>query len=550
MNRPDAAADKMATEVTEDSPLLASGRDNPRVESGHRATHTKDDIPIASEPSTSRLIVVMSSIWLGCFLAALDSTIIATLSAPISASFNSLSLISWLASAYFIANAALQPLSGRLTDILSRRTGLVFSNIFFCAGNLICGLAGKEWVMIFGRIIAGMGGGGLNAISTFVGSDLVPLSKRGVWQGFGNICYGVGAGVGGVFGGWIGDTWGWRYAFLVQVPPTIISGILVFFLVDIPVRQGNKSAWKRIDVLGAVALIVTLVFLLLGVSSGGNIVPWTHPLVLVSLPLSALSLLFFIYVESTHASEPIIPVRLLLDRTVLSACLTNWFTSMAHLALLFYGPIYFQVKGLSATQAGVRLIPSSIGTAVGSICTGLIMRWTGRYYFLGVGFLLIYVLSLAIVSTFNLTSPTWEPFVVFFCIGIGYSGMLTVTLLALISAVAHEHQAVVTSASYAFRSTGSTIGITIASSVFQNVLKIELWNRLGGQKDAGKVIDKLRDSLDEIKKMPPGWKSVVMDIYMDALRSMFLTTLGLGVLGLLVSLAMREHTLYSTLARK
>ncbi|KAL8825964.1 MAG: hypothetical protein Q9191_004093 [Dirinaria sp. TL-2023a] len=550
MNRPEAAVDPGIAGVTEDSPLLANGKDDSRVESGPRVTHSNDSVPIADEPGTGRLLLVMSSIWLGCFLAALDSTIIATLSAPISASFNSLSLISWLASAYLIANAALQPLSGRLTDILSRRTGLIFSNVFFFAGNLICGLARSEWVMILGRVIAGMGGGGLNAISTFVGSDLVPLRKRGIWQGFGNICYGVGAGLGGVFGGWISDTWGWRYAFLAQVPLTVVSGILVFFFVDIPVKQSDRSAWKRIDVLGAVTLIVTLVLLLTGVNSGGNIVPWTHPLVLVSLPLSAVSLLAFIYVESAHALEPIIPVRLLLDRTVLSACFTNWFTSMSTFALLFYGPIYFQVKGLSATQAGVRLIPQSLGTAVGSICTGLIMRWTGRYYFLGVGVLSIYVLSLATTSTFNLTSPAWEPFVVFLLAGIGYSGMLTVTLLALISAVAHEHQAVVTSASYAFRSTGSTLGITIVSAVFQNVLKIELWNRLGGRKDAAKVIDRLRDSLDEIKKLPPDWKSEVMDIYMDALRGVFLTTLALGALGFLVSLAMREHTLYSTLARK
>ena len=210
---------------SEHTPLLGtdSGKTIPDDVSNHRedaesATHTQDedDAPIAEEPSTAKLLSVMGSIWFGTFLAALDSTIVATLSAPISASFNSLSLLSWLASAYFIANAALQPLSGRLTDIFSRRTGLIYSNIFFALGNLICGLATSEGVMIFGRVVAGMGGGGLTAISTFVGSDLVPLRRRGVWQGLGNIAFGLGAGLGGVFGGWINDTWGWRKAFLIQ----------------------------------------------------------------------------------------------------------------------------------------------------------------------------------------------------------------------------------------------------------------------------------------------------------------------------------------------
>lgn len=210
---------------SETSPLLgdSNGKINPNdgpSQEGNTGdageSRDENDVPFADEPSTGKLLLVMGSIWCGTFLAALDSTIVATLSAPISASFNSLSLLSWLASAYFIANAAIQPLSGRLTDILSRRTGLIFSNVFFAAGNLICGLATSEGVMIFGRVIAGMGGGGLNAISTFVGSDLIPLRRRGVWQGFGNICFGVGAGLGGVFGGWINDTWGWRKAFLIQ----------------------------------------------------------------------------------------------------------------------------------------------------------------------------------------------------------------------------------------------------------------------------------------------------------------------------------------------
>lgn len=217
-------AGKTSSETT---PLLGNDNTNAasddvsnREEDSHDACHSRDgneiDVPSAEEPGTWELLLVMCSIWFGTFLAALDSTIVATLSAPISASFNSLSLLSWIASAYFIANAALQPISGRLTDILSRRTGLIFSNVFFAAGNLICGLATSEWVMIFGRIIAGMGGGGLNAISTFVGSDLVPLRRRGVWQGFGNISFGLGATLGGVFGGWINDTWGWRKAFLIQ----------------------------------------------------------------------------------------------------------------------------------------------------------------------------------------------------------------------------------------------------------------------------------------------------------------------------------------------
>lgn len=297
-------------------------------------------------------------------------------------------------------------------------------------------------------------------------------------------------------------------------------------------------------------LIISLVLLLLGVNSGGNIVSWTHPLVLTTIPLSVAFLGIFIYVEKTRAEEPIIPVQLMLHRTVFSACLTNWFSSMCVFSILFYGPIYFQVRGFSTTQAGVQLLPQSIGAAFGSVGSGLVMRLTGRYYLLNLGIQVTFVVGLIIASTFTLSTSNWAPWLSFFLCGLGYSGMLTITLLAFIAAVEHRNQAVVTSASYAFRSTGSAIGITIASAVFQNILDVKLRAQLGHRPGAADVIAKLRNNLEEIHRVPREWEGIVTSIYMDALRGVFLTTMGIGVLGLLVSLIMREHVLHTNLARK
>lgn len=483
-------------------------------------------------------------------LTVTDTTIVATLTAPISSSFHSLSLLSWLATSYLISNAAFQPLSGRLTDIFSRRTGLVFSNVFFAAGNIICGTAKSQGAIVVGRIVAGIGGGGLLTISTFVTSDLVPLRQRGVWQGVGNICYGAGSGLGGVFGGWINDTLGWRWAFLIQVPFIVVSCVLVATTIDIPVKYTDKGRLKRVDFLGATTLVITLVLFLLGLNMGGNQLPWTHPLILTSLPLSAVFLGIFVYIEAYVASEPVIPVRLLLDRTVLSACLTNWFSTMSIFGLLFYLPLFFQVQGLSATSAGVRLIPQALGTSIGSLGCGIIMRSTGRYKTMSYVCMLTFVLSGVMICTLNLATPVWIPFIYFFFLGGSYGSMLTITLVALISAVDHDYHAVITSASYAFRSTGSTIGISIASAVFQNILISGLWSRFGDRKDASEMISRIRDSLDEIHKLPGDWKPGVMDAYMDSLRAVFIALLGLSVLGAIGSSAMREHKLHSNMARQ
>lgn len=325
----------LARQADEETPLLAE--ESLAAANGYAVTdpeeeeeedEDREETILAEEPSNKKLVLVLGTIWVGVFLGALDSTVIATLSAPISTSFNSLSMLSWLASAYLIANAACQPISGRLTDIFSRRSGLVVSNILFGAGNLMCGLATSEWTMIAGRVVAGMGGGGLMAIATFAGSDLVPLRKRGVIQGIANIVYGSGAGVGGMFGGWVNDTWGWRMAFIAQVPFIAVSTVLVYFYVDIPAKQSTKSRLSRVDFPGALTLVISLILLLLGLNSGGNVVSWTHPLVLTTLPLSVVVLVAFVWIETRWAKEPVIPVKLLLNRTVGAACMTNWFTTM------------------------------------------------------------------------------------------------------------------------------------------------------------------------------------------------------------------------------
>ncbi|KAH0533080.1 hypothetical protein TsFJ059_001693 [Trichoderma semiorbis] len=506
---------------------------------------------VAEEVSFAKLCLIMGTAYLGVFLGAIDSSIIATLSAPISSEFQSLSLLSWLATAYLISNAACQPISGRLTDIFGRGPGLVVSNLFFAAGNLICGLAQNSSVMIFGRVIAGIGGGGLMSISTFLGSDLVPLRNRGVVQGIGNISYGSGAMMGGIFGGLMNDhtKMGWRLAFLIQVPPAILSAIAVAILVRVPPKQSNKSYLARIDFGGVFFTVSFLVLLLLGVNAGGNLVPWIHPLPLTTIPLSIVAFVGFIWWES-RAMQPIIPVRLLLDRTLLSACLCNFLATMVTLSGIFYVPLYLQVRGDSPTVAGLKLLPSPVGISICSVGAGYIMKKTGRYIRLGISSMLMVIAGILFFASQNETSPGWVTMVAFFLVGGGYGAMLTTTLLACIAAVDHSQQAVITSATYLARSLGGTIGITASSAVYQNVLNARLWQRFGDEPHAAEIIQKIRDDLNFLKHLPSGWHDGVLKSFMEAFRGVWLTMLTLAIGALICVSLMRQHTLHETLSRR
>jgi len=320
--------------------------------------------------------------------------------------------------------------------------------------------------------------------------------------------------------------------------------------VDIPAKKSAKSKLSRVDFTGATLLIVTLVLFLLGLNSGGNIVPWNSPLVLTTLPLAIVALGAFLYVEANVAKEPVIPVRLLLNRTVAAACLTNWFATMVVFTILFYAPLYFQAQGSSTTQAGIRLIPQSIGSSVGSLGSGLLMKQTGKYKVLGLVAVALQIIGTGLFAAWDFNKPDWAIYIFLSLTGMGYGAMLTVTLLAVIAAVDHDQQAVITSATYAFRSTGSTIGITIASAVYQNILKTDLWSKFGDREGAADVIKRIRDSFDELNHLPDGWHQGVLDSYMDALRGVFLTATGLAVLALLSQAFVREHILHSNLARR
>lgn len=499
--------------------------------------------------SSWKLLLILSGVYLGGFTAALDSTLVATLSGPISASFGSLHLLSWLASAYFIATAVSQPLSGKLTDIYGRRAGLLLANAVFAIGNLICALSHSASLLILGRVVAGIGGGGLAPIGAFVMSDLIPLRSRALWQGVANICWGLGSGLGGYYGGLVNDTIGWRWAFIIQIPFSILAMALVAINIRIPVEQSKATKLERIDILGALALVTAMVLMLLGLSSAGNTVAWTHPLVLTSLPLAALFLSMFVFVEVHYAAEPIIPLRLFANLTVAAVCLIHFFSSMARFGLLFYGPIYFQVQGYSPSQTGLRFIADSTGIAITSLSCGIVVRFTGKYFALGGLTQVIFLAGLGLVSTLMLDTPPWPPFIYLFLVGVGFSGILTTTVVALVASVEQKNQAVTTSASYASRSTGSVVGIAVSGAIYQNVLKKGLWQRLGGLREAKHLIEKVENNLRAIHDLDPDLERGVMQVHMHALKHVFFALLAFAVLGAVLHGFVKEYKLYKTIAR-
>ncbi|KAL4743138.1 hypothetical protein BDV11DRAFT_202124 [Aspergillus similis] len=451
------------------------------------------------------------------FLSAADQTIIVSSYGKIGSDLKALNLTSWIATSYFLTLTSFQPLYGKLSDIFGRKSCLLFAYAVFGTGCLFCGLAQSIHQLIAARVFQGIGGGGMTTVVSILLSDIIPLRDRGVWQGVINIIFATGSGIGAPLGGILADYIGWRWAFLAQFPLCVIAFISVSIVLDLPAPEDShwKTKLRRIDFPGAVVLIGAVLGFLVGFDRGSN-VSWTMPLTVVSLSVSACLFVLFVVVEIYYATEPFAPGHIIFDRGFFAAYGCNFFSFGGWLSGLFYLPLYFQaMDGVSATVAGLRLLPCIFAGVSGSLFAGFVMKWTGKYYWLTIAGYASLTLGLVTITLFSgAVAESLIPIIIgtvvcSFGNGIG----VTTTLISLISNATPEDQAVVTACSYLFRSLGSVIGLALSSTVVQQVLRNRLRYALRDSKDIDRIVDGVRESLDFIKTLDPAIARTVRDCY-------------------------------------
>lgn len=281
---------------------------------------------------------------------------LATITATIAGSFGDFSRIAWVSTTYAMGASISQPLSGHLTDVFGRRSGLIVSYGLFAAGTLLCGIsfyAKTLKMFLAGRVIAGLGGGSLMSTVSFVESDLVPLKDRALIEGIGNIVFGSVNALGGFYGGSVSGSIGWQWAFLVQLPVIVIDIALAFFLLRVPARPGAQRQPEKkitVDCVGCVCVLLTMVFLQLALNDGSNDSSWASGLVISSFIIAGGSFILLVYWDTRRAIQPVIPLRHLMKRTIAASQLSFFFNSIAVAIVIYYVPIYLEV--MYVVQAG------------------------------------------------------------------------------------------------------------------------------------------------------------------------------------------------------
>ncbi|THZ29330.1 MFS general substrate transporter [Aureobasidium pullulans] len=478
-----------------------------------------------------KMKVIFPALTIGVLLSAADQTIIVSSYGKIGSELKALNNVSWIATAYFLTLTSFQPLYGKMSDIFGRKSCLLFAYLVFGLGCLACGLAQNMNQLIAARAFAGIGGGGMTTVVSILMSDAVPLRERGKWQGYVNIIYATGAGTGAPLGGILADSIGWRWAFLGQVPLCVLAFVVVGSVLKLPKREQTdwKQKLRRIDFLGAAILICAVFTLLLALDRGSN-VSWKANITIISISLSIPLFILFVFVEMKVASEPFAPGHIIFNRSLFACYLCNFFSFSGWLAALFYIPLYFQaVDGLTATQAGVRLIPGIIAGVSGSLFGGFYMQRTGKFYWLTVIAYACLVVGMTTVFLFTgFVVNSTIGIIIGMCIcGSGNGVGVTSTLIGLIANASREDQAVATACSYLFRSLGSVFGVSISATLANQSLRDNLASALSNGNAAAEIAERVRESLAYINTLEPGVRALVRECYAQSTRAAFGLEIGL-----------------------
>ncbi|EKG13371.1 Major facilitator superfamily [Macrophomina phaseolina MS6] len=336
-------------------------------------------------------------------------------------------------------------------------------------------------------------------------NDLVPIEIRGNYQAYINLFFGLGQAFGAAFGGFLCDTLGWRWTFGIQIPLQLL--VLAAAAIFMPntlgpnlARQSDKSALQHIktfDLLGSFLLTSTTASMILGLNLGGNVLSWTHPLVITSLCVSVVAGFLLIRVER-RAVRPVMPLAMLFTAPRGNLVFNNFFATIGSNTVIFNAPLYFQAVMLdSASQSGFRMAAPSLAVMICGVSSGLIMTYTRRMKELIVGGSLISLAGAICLTSMWDGIPKWLAtiFVVPVSTGLGLS--FPAVSLAVLANSTQEDQAVMTSTLSLFRSLGAVFGVAISSLIAQSALTTGLENYVTGP-EKQEIILRVRKSVRAI----------------------------------------------------
>jgi len=421
---------------------------------------------LPSQVSHDKVLVIFGGLLLVMLLAALDSTIVATALPTIVNELGGLAHLSWVVTAYLLAQTVVTPIYGKLGDLYGRKRVLQFAIVLFLIGSALCGLSQSMTHLIVFRGIQGLGGGGLMVTTQAVVGDIIPPRERGRYQGIFGAAFGVASVAGPLLGGYFTSNLTWRWIFYINSPLGILA--LVVLAATLPAQSSYQR--HAIDYLGAGLLAASLAAVILVTDLGGVAYPFSSPLMIGLIVVAVVGLIAFIFIER-RAQEPVLPLRLFRLREVWVTSAVGLITGFALLGSVTYLPLFLQiVKGMSPTESGLRMIPLMGGTLATSILAGQIASRTGRYKIFPIIGTMMFTLALFLISRMTAETTNLTIALLMLLLGCGLGFVMQMLIIAVQNAVDYHDLGVATSNAILFRFIGGSLGTALLGAVLATKL--------------------------------------------------------------------------------
>jgi EmrB/QacA subfamily drug resistance transporter len=413
--------------------------------------------------------VVIAGIMLSLFLAAVESTVVATAMPTIVAELGGLATYSWVFSAYMLTSTTTIPLYGKLSDLYGRRRLYFISMTLFLVGSVLSGLSQTMGQLIAFRALQGLGAGGVMPLAFIMIGDMLNLERRARMQGLFSGVWGVASVVGPLVGGFLVDQLSWHWVFFVN----LIPGLLAILLVGIAwrdVRRPDSQARPVIDYAGVALLSLGVVAFLLALLELGSSLSW-------ALILLSVAFLFALYHVERRAVDPVLPLRLFPDRLFSVATVQGLLAGWAMFGSTNFVPLFGQaVLGLSATAAGSLLAPQMLSWVVASII--------GSRLLLRVGYRTVAVAGMVLLTAGSLlmTRIAVIPSMVLVAVSLGIMGAgmgmaMPAFLIAVQNEVRRDMLGAATATLQFSRNIGGMLGVSVMGAILATQASANLFAR-------------------------------------------------------------------------